>query len=49
MSVQMEPSQAILFAILAAFLILLIWGRWRYDLVAFGALLAAVITGVIPT
>jgi len=44
-----EPSQAILFAILAAFLILLIWGRWRYDLVAFGALMAAVITGVIPT
>ena len=28
--------------------VFLIWGRWRYDLVAFVALLAAVIGGVVP-
>ncbi len=28
---------------------LLIWGRWRYDLVAFAALLIAVVAGVVPT
>ncbi|MGB5621317.1 MAG: SLC13 family permease [Gammaproteobacteria bacterium] len=27
---------------------MLIWGRWRYDLVAFSALVIAVITGVVP-
>lgn len=27
---------------------LLIWGRWRYDVAAFGALIAAIILGVIP-
>lgn len=27
----------------------LIWGRWRYDLVAFGALLLAVLAGIVPT
>jgi di/tricarboxylate transporter len=30
-------------------MVLLIWGRWRYDLVAFTALLAAVAAGVVPT
>jgi len=28
--------------------VFLIWGRWRYDLVAFVALLAALLTGVVP-
>ena len=26
----------------------MIWGRWRYDLIAFGALVVAVIAGVVP-
>ena len=41
-------DQAILFTLLAVVFALLIWGRWRYDLVAFGALLVAVVAGVIP-
>ncbi|MEO1793613.1 MAG: SLC13 family permease, partial [Pseudomonadota bacterium] len=44
----MTTSQMILFALLFAVFGLLIWGRIRYDLVAFGALIAAVILGVVP-
>ena len=44
----MTFDQAILFAILGAVFALLIWGRWRYDLVAFSALLVAVIAGAVP-
>jgi len=29
--------------------VFLIWGRWRYDLVAFVALLIALLTGLVPT
>ena len=45
----MTVDQAILFGILAVVFVLLIWGRWRYDVVAFGALVASVIAGVVPT
>ena len=41
-------EQSILFVLLTVVFGLLIWGRWRYDLVAFAALLTAVVTGVIP-
>ena len=41
-------DQIILFALLLAVFTGLIWGRWRYDLVAFVALLAALLTGVVP-
>ena len=41
-------DQILLFAILAGVLGFLLWGRWRYDVVAFSALLVAVVTGVIP-
>ncbi len=34
--------------ILVGVLALLVWGRWRYDLVAFAALVAAVIIGAVP-
>ncbi len=44
----MSADQAILFTLLSAVFVLLIWGRWRYDLVAFVALLAALLTGVVP-
>ncbi len=44
----MTLEQSALFAILVAVFALLIWGRWRYDLVAFAALLAGVLTGVVP-
>ena len=28
---------------------MLLWGRWRYDLIAFSALLIALVLGLIPT
>jgi di/tricarboxylate transporter len=41
-------DQNILFILLFLVFALLIWGRWRYDLVAFSALMVAVVLGVIP-
>ncbi len=45
----MTADQALLFAIMGGVLALLLWGRWRYDLVAFGALMLAVMLGVVET
>ena len=45
----MSTDQIILFALLACVFALLIWGPWRYDLVAFGALVAGLIVGVVPS
>lgn len=44
----MSSQQALLFAIFAAVFALLLWGRFRYDLVAFGALMVSVVLGVVP-
>lgn len=44
----MTFDQAVLFALFAAVFGLLLWGRWRYDLVAFAALMAGVVLGVVP-
>jgi di/tricarboxylate transporter len=44
----MTTDQTILFALLFVLFALLIWGRWRYDLVAFLALVIALILGVVP-
>jgi len=44
----MTGDQTILFTLLFGVFVFLIWGRWRYDLVAFAALLVAVLTGVVP-
>ena len=44
----MTSDQIILFALFAAVFGLLLWGRFRYDLVAFAALMAGVVLGVIP-
>ena len=44
----MSLDQGLLFGILFVLFAFLIWGRWRYDLVAFVALLAAIIVGVVP-
>jgi di/tricarboxylate transporter len=41
-------DQNILFILLFFVFVFFIWGRWRYDLVAFSALLVAVVTGVVP-
>ena len=44
----MTYPQIFLFCLLGLVFGLLIWGRIRYDLVAFGALMLAVIAGVVP-
>ena len=45
----MIVDQIVLFVLLFFVFVFLIWGRWRYDLVAFSALLVALLTGVVPT
>ncbi len=49
MSFPAVSDASIVFAIMAALFVLLVWGRWRYDLVAFAALLVAVIAGVVSS
>jgi di/tricarboxylate transporter len=44
----LNGDQLILFGLLGLVFGLLIWGRIRYDLVAFGALIVAVTIGVVP-
>ena len=44
----MTADQLILFALLIALFAFLLWGRWRYDLVAFAALVIALVVGVVP-
>ena len=44
----MNTDQIILFAIFALLFGFLLWGRWRYDLVAFVALIIALVGGVVP-
>jgi len=41
-------DQSVLFGLLFFVFVFLIWGRWRYDLVAFIALLIALLTGLVP-
>jgi di/tricarboxylate transporter len=41
-------QQIAVFAILGGGLVLFVWGRWRYDVVAVSCLMAAVLTGVVP-
>jgi len=45
----MTPDQIILFSLFGLVFALLLWGRFRYDLVAFSALMAGVVLGVVPT
>lgn len=45
----MNTQQAILFVLIGTLFVFLIWGRYRYDIVAFGALLTAYLLGLIPT
>lgn len=44
----MTTDQGILFALIALIFIFLIWGRVRYDVVAFAALVIAFVAGVVP-
>ncbi|NIZ60130.1 SLC13 family permease [Sedimentitalea sp. CY04] len=45
----MTFDQITLFSLFATVFALLVWGRYRYDLVAFAALMAGVVLGVVPT
>lgn len=44
----MTLPQTFAFLIIGAMMVAFIWGRWRYDVVAVGALLAALALGVVP-
>jgi di/tricarboxylate transporter len=44
----MTFQQGALLGILFTLLVLLVWGRWRYDLVALAALFAASLLGIVP-
>jgi di/tricarboxylate transporter len=45
----MSLDQALILAILVAMIAMFLLGRWRHDMVALGALLACVFTGLVPT
>ncbi len=45
----MTTEQATLFGLFGVVFLFLVWGRIRYDLVAFAALVVAVIAGLVPT
>ncbi|MGB0749499.1 MAG: SLC13 family permease [Magnetospiraceae bacterium] len=45
----MTLDQVLLFSLFGLVFALLIWGRWRYDLIAFIALLTALVLGLVPT
>jgi len=42
-------DQIFLLILLAAVLVLFVWGRWRYDVVALGAMLLTALVGIVPT
>ena len=44
----MTPEQILVVAVLAAAMGMFLWGRWRHDMVAMGALLVCVVTGLVP-
>ena len=44
----MTNDQVIVIALLFATMVFFLWGRWRHDLVAMGALLVCVVTGLVP-
>lgn len=44
----MTTDQLLILAVLAAIMAMFLWGRWRHDLVAMGALLVCVLTGLVP-
>lgn len=44
----MNPDQMIVLGVLVATVAMFLWGRWRHDMVAVGALLACVFAGLVP-
>ncbi|ALO45572.1 SLC13 family permease [Pseudohongiella spirulinae] len=45
----MSQDQFIIIAILLLSMVMFMWGRWRHDMVAGGALLACILTGLVPS
>ena len=45
----MTAAQGTAFGIVGVMMALFVWGKLRYDVVAMLALLAAVLTGIVPT
>lgn len=45
----LTSDQMIILLVLAVTLVLFVWGRWRYDLVAMASLMAVVLTGLVST
>ncbi len=41
--------QALILGILAVTMAMFVWGRWRHDMIALGALLACVVAGLVPS
>ena len=44
----MTTDQLMSFAVIALMMVAFVWGRFRYDLVACGALISAVAVGIVP-
>jgi di/tricarboxylate transporter len=44
----MTQDQGVILAIIVATVVMFLWGRWRHDMVAVGALLLAVLAGLVP-
>jgi di/tricarboxylate transporter len=44
----MTTAQILAFGVIAGMMVLFVWGRWRYDVVALTTLLVAVATGIVP-
>jgi di/tricarboxylate transporter len=44
----MTSDQAVILSLLAATIAMFMWGRWRHDMVAMGALLGCVAAGLVP-
>jgi di/tricarboxylate transporter len=43
----MSKDQILIFVILSITVIMFLWGRWRHDMIAVGALLACVFAGLL--
>src|SRR5690606_23811819 len=46
--ISVTVDQALILAVLAAAIVMFLWGRWRHDMVALGALLACLGLGLVP-
>ncbi len=44
----MTADQIAIFLLLFGVMVMFIWGKWRYDIVAFAALIVSVLIGVVP-